>query len=66
MTTQVKIIRTIATEKYGSLSDGDILRTNREFAKYLVDECNAAQYIGNPQQPQGAKILKKDKKESNK
>lgn len=42
---QVKIKGTVITAQYGSLSDGDLLRCSPEFAKHLVDDCNAADHI---------------------
>lgn len=42
---QVKIKGTVITSRYGSLSDGDILRTDTAFARHLVEECAAAEYI---------------------
>lgn len=43
---QVKIKGTVVTSRYGTLSSGDILRTDAEFAKHLVDDCGAADYVG--------------------
>lgn len=42
---KVKILGTVITQQYGSLSDGDILTTSEEFAKHLVDDCKAAEYV---------------------
>ncbi len=42
---KVKIKGTVITQQYGALSDGDILTTSEAFAKHLVDDCNAAEYI---------------------
>ena len=42
---KVKIKGTVITAQYGTLQSGDILTTNEEFAKHLVTECNAAEYI---------------------
>lgn len=42
---QVKIKGTVVTSRYGSLSTGDLLRTDAEFAKHLVEECGAADYV---------------------
>lgn len=33
------------TSQYGTLSTGDILRTSKEFAAHLVDDCAAAKYV---------------------
>lgn len=42
---KVKVIRTTVTAMYGTLSEGDILVTSAEFAKHLVEDCNAAEYL---------------------
>lgn len=42
---QVKIKGIVTTSKYGTLTSGDILRTDAAFAKHLVDECGAAEYV---------------------
>jgi hypothetical protein len=42
----VKIKGTVITAQYGALSDGTLLRTSDEFAKHLVEEANAAEYMG--------------------
>lgn len=44
---QVKIKGTVTTSRYGSLSEGAILRTDAEFAKHLVEDCGAAEYVCN-------------------
>jgi hypothetical protein len=41
---QVKILGTAMTAQYGTLSTGDVLRTNAEFAKHLVEDCHVAEY----------------------
>ena len=42
---KVKIKATVITAQYGTLSSGDILTTNEAFAKHLVEECAAAEYL---------------------
>jgi len=42
---KVKIKATVITAQYGTLTSGDILTTNAEFAKHLVDDCGAAEYL---------------------
>ena len=42
---EVKILGLTITAQYGTLNTGDILRTNAEFAKHLVEDCKAAEYI---------------------
>lgn len=62
---KVKIIRTAVTAMYGTLSDGDILVTSAEFARHLVEDCKAAEYISieSPQQDEivADKKVKKSK-----
>ncbi len=41
---EVEITGQVITAQYGTLSTGDILRTDAAFAKHLVDDCNAAKY----------------------
>jgi hypothetical protein len=42
---QVEITGMVMTNRYGTLSSGDVLRTDPVFAKHLVEECGAAKYI---------------------
>lgn len=42
---QVRIITTAITHQYGTLETGTVLRTSPEFAKHLVEEARAAEYI---------------------
>lgn len=42
---QVNIKCTVVTARYGTLSGGDILRTDAEFAKHLVEDCGAGEYV---------------------
>lgn len=42
---EVKIRCTVVTSQYGTLESGDILRTNAEFAKHLVEQCAAGDYV---------------------
>jgi hypothetical protein len=41
----VKIKGLVNTSRYGALSTGDLLRTDPEFAKHLVEECGAGEYV---------------------
>lgn len=41
---EVEIIGMVITARYGTLNTGDLLRTDAEFAKHLVDDCSAAKY----------------------
>lgn len=43
---EVEILGQVITAQYGTLSTGDILRTDAAFAKHLVDDCSAAKYVG--------------------
>ena len=45
---QVKIRGMVMTHRYGTLSAGDVLRTDAAFAKHLVEDCAAAEYIVAP------------------
>jgi len=45
---KVKIRTTVITQRYGTLSTGDILTTDPAFAKHLVEEANAADYLDEP------------------
>lgn len=60
---ELKITGTIVTSQYGALSEGDILRTSPEFARHLIDNCHAAEYVKAPVDKESAKQsrAKKDK-----
>lgn len=45
---QVKITGMVITQRYGSLNAGYILRTDAKFAKHLVEDCGAAEYVASP------------------
>ena len=40
----VNIIGQAITARYGTLNTGDVLRTDAEFARHLVEDCSAAEY----------------------
>lgn len=42
---KIKIKGLVITNQYGTLKDGDILNTSEEYAKHLVDDCKAAEYV---------------------
>ena len=42
---EVEILGCVMTAQYGTLSTGDILRTNEAFAAHLVKDCGAAKYV---------------------
>ena len=35
---------TVITSRYGVLSSGDVLRTDADYARHLVEDCKAAEY----------------------
>jgi hypothetical protein len=35
---------TVVTSRYGVLASGDVLRTDAEYARHLVEDCKAAEY----------------------
>lgn len=42
---QIKITASqVVTARYGTLSNGDLLRTDAAFARHLVEDCAAAKY----------------------
>lgn len=43
---EVEILGQAITAQYGTLNTGDILRTDAEFARHLVEDCKAAKYRG--------------------
>lgn len=59
---KVKIKQMVITQQYGVLSDGDILNCSDDFAKHLVDECNAGDYLELPK----AEIETKEVKQKSK
>ena len=42
---EVEITGQAITARYGTLSAGDILRTDKEYADHLVNDCGAAKYV---------------------
>ena len=51
---QVKIKGIVSTQRYGTLESGDVLRTDEDFARFLVEDCQAADYLDAPQPPKAA------------
>lgn len=45
---EVKITSTVVTAPYGTLTSGTILRTSPAYAKHLVEEAFAANYLTAP------------------
>lgn len=42
---KVKIRGIVATQRYGTLESGDVITTDEAFAKHLVEECGAGEYV---------------------
>lgn len=42
---QVRILGQAITARYGTLSTGDIINTDAAYAKHLVDDAKAAEYV---------------------
>lgn len=53
----VKIKCTVVTAEYGTLSEGTLLRTSEAFAKHLVEDASAAEYVVNTDTP--AEVVEK-------
>lgn len=51
---EVEILTTTITGPYGTLAQGDILRTNPEFARHLVKDAFAAKYVNDKDDVQPA------------
>lgn len=63
----VRIITTVVTSQYGTLVNGDILRTSPEFARHLVEECKGAKYLeAQPEMPWPDEVQAKPKRRSKK
>ncbi len=45
---QVRIKGVVSMQRYGTLMSGDVLRTDAEFARHLVEDCGAAEYCSAP------------------
>lgn len=60
---EVEITGQAITARYGTLTAGDILRTDKEFAAHLVNDCGAAKYVvakvKKPAAPPAAKAKEK-------
>lgn len=48
----IRIRGIVATGRYGTLESGDLLRTDAAFAKHLVEDCAAAEYVTAPASPE--------------
>lgn len=51
---EVEILALTISAQYGALRQGDILRTNADFAHHLVEDCMAAKYVGRANPPAAA------------
>lgn len=60
---KVKIKITTITQQYGVLGDGDILACSDEFAKHLVEECKAGDYLEVPEEVKAEIIETKEVKQ---
>lgn len=60
---RVKIKKQTTTSLYGTLETGDILYTGREYAKHLVEDCDAGEYMdgGNAEDKQEERKTKPKK-----
>lgn len=59
---EVEILGCVMTTQYGTLSTGDILRTDAAFAAHLVNDCNAAKYTQAKPAPETVAVEPKPKK----
>lgn len=59
---QLRIKKTVATTRYGNLSSGDLLRTDAAFARFMVEDIAAAEYI-TIEQPKTAPPSRRKRKE---
>ena len=62
MLVEVEILGCVITAQYGTLSTGDILRTDAAFAAHLVNDCAAAKYAQAKPAPEAATVEPKPKK----
>lgn len=59
---EVEITGLVITARYGTLKTGDILRTDKEYADHLVDDCGAGKLVRSDASPVVAKALAKANK----
>lgn len=55
---EIKITKLLITSRYGTLSPGDILRTDSEYARHLVEDCQGAEWKAVADQAPAAKPKK--------
>jgi len=51
---EVEILGIVVTHQYGTMNTGDVLRTDPDFARHLVEDCGAAKYRNQPDAPPAA------------
>lgn len=61
MKVAVKIRGIVATTQHGELGPGDVLYTDAAFARHLVEDCAAAEYVAPPQQDEAKSARAKRK-----
>jgi hypothetical protein len=57
---EVEILGIVVTHQYGTLNTGDVLRTDPEFARHLVEDCGAAKYRDAPQPAEASQDVPAD------
>ena len=45
---KIRITSTVVTAPYGTIMPGTILRTDAEYARFLVESCQAGEYVKTP------------------
>jgi len=63
---EIQITATVVTARYGTLSHGDLLRTDAAFARHLVEDCAAAKYTTRALQPPAQPKRRRRHKETQK
>jgi len=59
---QVRITRQTVTSRYGVLENNDILRTDQEYARHLVEDCKAGDYVNSSNQTEDDQADSKPRK----
>ena len=59
----VKIRGIVSCQQYGELGDGDVFYTDAAFARHLVEDCAAAEYVTTPEPAQKPARAKRKAKE---
>ena len=63
---EVEILGCVVTAQYGTLKQGDVVRTSAEFARHLVTDCGAAKYTQAKPAVEAAADEPKTKKQAHK